>query len=191
MEVDVKVFDNEDNYKFLLLDIESLLTNSIMSFKFITYKEKLSDLLQIANLSNSDFNRTNLYLLKEEIKFRIYNRLVQSYKHGAPQDLVNSELGLLNVLCINEDTPGRHKLLTQELIDSCILLLDKIQLSLSSIDENISNFLSEHSTMKFYVDQIHTILNDKENNFNSDHNKCETIKNNLSYVFNFISKYKE
>jgi len=181
MDIDVKVFGRLKCSESLLC-LEGTSSCSEISFQFISFKEIMSKVFK-KEFDFSDINSPQVYLWKEKIKHLKYYDIVQQFKHGAKSDLVNSELGLLNVICINK----RYDFITKDHIKSCKELLEKIEEGFEIQCEDKTIF-PELELIRSYSTEIKSILEKKGPKINYEDSNI--IINNLSKIFNFVSYFK-
>jgi len=192
LEVVTEVFNNNEKVE-LIEKIEKIKNNETIFYINIKYDEKITDLLDsILNKTENDFNEYNAYLLKDEIKNKIFRNIVKSFKHGANLDLVNSNLGLFKVWCDNYIIL-KKEFINNDIIECSIDLLEKIKKHFSiNKNEYLKNtsLLVEKDVVIFYANQIQSILETGKENFKSILDNRDLMSKHIKYIFDFISKYK-
>lgn len=185
-DVEIKVFCNS-NYLEVFIYLEKLPDEVKIFYKYLDYNFSIENLIKSVTPEIARFDESNKYTFFEVCKRHVCNIFVKNYSHAAGGDLVNSEVGVLNVLCYNPDCIKNENLKDDSLKKAKELFNNFHSQYKNHFDKykTVSGLKNQINLLENLIKEIMSILD------NPPIRDQDKLSNNLFRIFQFVSEYAD
>jgi hypothetical protein len=166
----------------VLKRLENLSFENHVKYIELNYSKNFEEIFQTL-IEKNGFEKGAAYIHFEKIKRKVYQNLLRSFSHAEKDDLVNSSVGILNILCKNNKEIDTN--IKNDAKEKLNKFQNEIEYHLNKYYDNPS-LKNEIGLLKYNLNIALELMNDLV----EERNKKKFSKT-LFFIFEFISKYSK